>query len=55
MWQAISRGSANFWLTLVANLALLGGQAVYWRWMQPVNHCWLQGEPLRSLSADFFS
>jgi len=31
------RGSADFWLTLVALLGLIGMQAVYWLFTHPVN------------------
>jgi hypothetical protein len=49
------RGSAAFWLTLVALCGLLGMQAVYWLWTHPVNQFWLQGEKLSSVGAGFFS
>jgi Domain of unknown function (DUF1772) len=48
-------GSADFWLTLVALLGLLGMQAVYWLVTHPVNQFWLQGEHLSGVSAGFFS
>jgi Domain of unknown function (DUF1772) len=48
-------GSADFWLTLVALLGLLGMQAVYWRLTHPVNTFWLQGEQLSGVGAGFFS
>jgi Domain of unknown function (DUF1772) len=49
------RGSAAFWLTLVALLGLLSMHAVYWLFTHPVNNFWLQGEQLSSLGAGFFS
>jgi Domain of unknown function (DUF1772) len=46
---------ADFWLTLVALLGLIGMQAVYWLFTHPVNKFWLQGEQLSGLSSGFFS
>jgi hypothetical protein len=43
-------GSADFWLTLVALLGLIGMQAVYWLFTHPVNKFWLQGEKLSGFS-----
>jgi hypothetical protein len=48
-------GSAEFWLTLVALLGLVGMQAVYWFLTHPVNQFWLEGENLSGFSAGFFS
>jgi hypothetical protein len=48
-------GSADFWLTLVALIGLVGMQAVYWLFTHPVNKLWLQGEKLGSFSSGFFS
>lgn len=48
-------GSANFWLTLVALLGLLGMQAVYWLFTHPVNKFWVEGENLDRFSSGFFS
>src|SRR5918996_6085515 len=48
-------GSADFWLTLVALLGLIGMQAVYWLFTHPVNKFWLQGEKLSGFSSSFFS
>jgi Domain of unknown function (DUF1772) len=48
-------GSAEFWLTLVALLGLIGMQAVYWLLTHPVNQFWLEGETLTGYSASFFS
>jgi hypothetical protein len=47
--------SADFWLTLVALLGLIGMQAVYWLLTHPVNKFWLEGEQLSGLSSGFFS
>jgi hypothetical protein len=49
------RGSAAFWLTLVALLGLLSMHAVYWLFTHPVNNFWLQGEKLSGLGSGFFS
>jgi len=49
------RGTADFWLLLVALLALAAMQAVYWRYTHPVNRSWLQGEKLGAAGASFFS
>ncbi|MCI0363922.1 MAG: DUF1772 domain-containing protein [Phycisphaerales bacterium] len=48
-------GRANFWLTLVALLGLLGMQAVYWLFTHPVNKFWVEGENLDRFSSGFFS
>jgi len=48
-------GSAEFWLTLVALLGLVGMQAIYWLLTHPVNQFWLEGENLNRFSAGFFS
>jgi hypothetical protein len=48
-------GSADFWLTLVALLGLIGMQAVYWLLTHPVNQFWLHGEQLSGVGAGFFS
>lgn len=48
-------GSADFWLTLVALLGLVGMQAVYWLFTHPVNKFWLEGENLDRFSSGFFS
>lgn len=49
------RGTADFWLTLVALLALLAMHAVYWIFTHPVNNFWLEGEKLSGLGSGFFS
>lgn len=48
-------GGADFWLTLVSVLGLLGMQAVYWLFTHPVNKFWLAGENLNRFSSGFFS
>jgi hypothetical protein len=48
-------GSADFWLTLVALLGLIGMQATYWLFTHPVNKFWLQGQKLGGLGSGFFS
>ncbi len=47
--------SADFWLTLVALLGLVGVQAVYWMVTHPANKFWLQGEALGRAGSAFFS
>jgi hypothetical protein len=49
------RRSAEFWLVLVALLALVGMHAVYWLFTHPVNKFWLRGEKLARLGSGFFS
>jgi hypothetical protein len=49
------RGSAGFWLTLVALLGLVGMHAVYWLFTHPVNNFWVRGEKLGRLGSGFFS
>jgi hypothetical protein len=46
-------GSADFWLTLVALLGLIGMQAVYWLFTHPVSKFWLEGENLDRFSSSF--
>lgn len=46
-------GSADFWLTLVALLGLIGMQAVYWLFTHPVNKFWVEGENLDRFSSGF--
>ena len=49
------RGGADFWLTLVALLGLVGMHAVYWLFTHPVNNFWLEGRKLTGLGSGFFS
>jgi hypothetical protein len=48
-------GTAQFWLTLGALLALLAMHAVYWALTHPVNNFWLKDVQLQGFSAGFFS
>ena len=48
-------GSADFWLTLVALLGLVGMQAAYWILTHPVNEFWLKDERPGGLGSGFFS
>ena len=48
-------GSPAFWLTLVALIALVCMQAVYWLFTHPINRIWLKDEKLDSFSSNFFS
>jgi hypothetical protein len=48
-------GSADFWLTLVAFLGLIGMQAVYWLFTHPINQFWVAGVNLDRFSSGFFS
>jgi hypothetical protein len=48
-------GDADFSLTLVAALGLVGMQAVYWLFTHPVNKFWVQDEKLSGLGSGFFS
>jgi Domain of unknown function (DUF1772) len=48
-------GNADFWLTLVALIGLIGMQVVYWLFTHPVNKFWLEGEDLDRFSSGFFS
>src|SRR5499426_3729463 len=47
-------GSADFCLTLVALLGLIGMQATYWMFTHPVNKYWVQGQKLSGLGSGFF-
>jgi len=48
-------GSADFWLTLVALLGLIGMQAVYWLFTHPINRFWVEGEQLGGSGSAFFA
>ena len=48
-------GSAEFWLTLLALIGLIGMQAVYWLFTHPVNQFWVEGESLDRFSSGFFT
>jgi len=48
------RGTPAFWLRLVALLAMLGMQGVFWIFTQPVNKFWLQSTNLGSFGATLF-
>lgn len=45
------RGTAAFWLTLLAFVCLLSMQAVYWIVVHPVNKVWVQGESMSAFGA----
>jgi Domain of unknown function (DUF1772) len=47
-------GTLPFWLTLIALLALVAVQAVFWLVTQPVNKHWLKGTNLSGAGAAFF-
>ena len=49
------RASAQFWLTLVGTLGVIGMHAVYWVFTHPVNNFWLRDEKLGGLGTAFFS
>jgi hypothetical protein len=49
------RGSAAFWLTLAAFVALLAMHAVYWLVTHPVNNFWVKDFKLTGAGARFFS
>lgn len=48
------KGTAAFWLTVVAVLGLAGMQVVYWGVTHPVNRYWVRGEKLGRFGAGFF-
>lgn len=52
---ATPSGTADFWLTLVALLGLVGMHAAYWILTHPVNKFWLADEKLSGFGAGFFS
>jgi len=47
-------GTTDFWLTLIAVLALAGMHAVYWLVTHRVNGFWLEGRRLGRAGARFF-
>lgn len=50
----LTPGDTAFWLTLVALIALIAVQAVFWLMTQPVNKHWLKGEKLSGAGKTFF-
>lgn len=48
-------GSAAFWLTLGAFVALVAMHTVYWTLTHPVNNFWLKDFKLKGAGAGFFS
>ena len=48
------RGTAAFWLTLAALVALAVAHALYWLMTAPVNNFWLADFKLKGLAARFF-
>ena len=48
-------GGADFWLTLVAAVAIVAMHGVYWLITHPVNKFWLQGQKLGAAGSGFFS
>ena len=48
-------GSAAFWLTLGALLALVAMHAAYWILTHPVNNFWLKDSQLKGAGAGFFA
>jgi Domain of unknown function (DUF1772) len=51
----LPRGSADFWLAVIALIGLIGMQAVYWLVTHPVNKFWVEGTDLNRLGSSFFS
>lgn len=49
------RDSAEFWLTAVAVIALIGMQGVYWIVTHPVNRFWVEDVKLNRAGAGFFA
>ena len=47
--------TADFWLTLVAVLALILMHATYWLFTHPVNNFWLREEKLSDVGSQFFA
>jgi hypothetical protein len=47
-------GTLSFWLALIALLALVAVQAIFWLVTQPVNKHWLKGTKLSRAGAAFF-
>ena len=50
----LTPASPAFWLTLVALIALVAVQAVFWLVTQPVNKHWVKGERLGGAGQAFF-
>lgn len=48
-------GTASFWLTLAAFVAMLCMHAVYWLATHPVNNFWVDGLELKGFSRGFFA
>jgi hypothetical protein len=50
-----SYGTASFWLTLAAFVAMLSMHAVYWLVTHPVNNFWVEGLDLKGFGRGFFA
>jgi hypothetical protein len=48
------KGTADFWLTLVALLGLIAMQAIYWCITHPINQFWIKNVKLNRFSANYF-
>ena len=48
-------GAVDFWLTVVAVIALIGMQAVYWIVTHPINQFWVEDVKLNRAGAGFFA
>jgi hypothetical protein len=49
------RASAEFWLTALAVIALIGMQGVYWLVTHPINRFWVEDVKLNRAGAGFFA
>ena len=49
------RASVEFWLTVIAVIALIGMQGVYWIVTHPINRFWVQDVKLNRAGAEFFA
>ena len=49
------RGSIDFWLTVIAVIALIGMQGVYWIVTHPINRYWVEDVKLNRAGAGFFA
>lgn len=48
------KGTADFWLTLVALLGLIAMQVIYWLITHPINQFWVKNVKLNRLGFNFF-
>jgi hypothetical protein len=47
------QGGGRLWLILCALIALVATHAIFWVFTQPINKCWLEGQPISNAARRF--